>query len=247
MILPIGDENYGRRETPIVVYLLVAANVIVFIIQLIEGDLFTSAYAAIPYEITHNVDLTEPVLVRGVGIIPQAPGPVPIYLTLITSMFMHGGFMHIAGNMLYLWIFGDNVEDNFGHVKFLIFYLICGIVAAIAQISFDPNSVIPTVGASGAISGVLGAYLLMFPHNRIRALLPLGFIWTTVELPAVIVLGFWIVVQLMNQLATIAPYTAQARGGGIAYMAHIGGFFAGAALSFVFRRQRRRYYYHYDD
>jgi membrane associated rhomboid family serine protease len=248
MLFPIGDDNYDRETTPYVVYVLIAINVLVFILQLSGGDEFTAAYAAIPYEITTGEDLTRAVQLRGVGVIPQAPGPTPIYLTILTSMFMHGGFMHIIGNMLYLWIFGDNIEDNFGHVKFLAFYLICGVVASLSQIFVDPTSVIPTVGASGAIAGVLGAYLIMFPRNRVRSILPLGFIWTTVELPAIAVLGFWIVIQVFSQY-TAFTNTRMAQGGGVAYMAHIGGFVAGVLLVFLFRRSRPRptpRYYDYE-
>jgi membrane associated rhomboid family serine protease len=240
MLLPIGDDNQGRLTTPYIVYLIIAINVFVFLIELFAGDRFIAAYAAVPYEITHGVDLVAPVRVPGVGVIQQAPGPHPIYLTLLTSMFMHGGFMHIAGNMLYLWIFGDNVEDNFGHLKFLIFYLICGLAASFSQIFIDPDSPIPSLGASGAIAGVLGAYLVMFPGNRVRALVPLGFIWTTVELPAMIVLGFWIVIQLISQY-TAFVHTQFSRGGGVAYMAHIGGFFTGLILTFFFRSRSTRY------
>jgi membrane associated rhomboid family serine protease len=243
MLLPIGDDKTGRATTPYVNYTLIAINVIVFLIELSQGDSFISGYAAIPYEITHGVDLVNPVRVPGLGVIPEAPGPSPIYLTLLTSMFMHQGFLHIGGNMLYLWIFGDNVEDNFGHLKYLIFYLLCGFAAAFAQILPDPNSVIPSLGASGAIAGVLGAYMIMFPRNRVRTIVPIIFIWTIISLPAIVVIGFWIVIQLFSQFAAIAN-TAQTSGGGVAYMAHIGGFFAGLALTFLFRRpQEPRYYY----
>jgi membrane associated rhomboid family serine protease len=238
MLLPIGDDNYGRRVTPLVVYAIVATNILMFIAQFTLGDAFTVAYAAIPFEITHGTDLTAPVRLDGVGQIPQAPGPTPIYLTLLTSMFLHGGFMHILGNMLFLWIFGDNIEDNFGHLKFAAFYFISGIVAALAQILFDPNSVIPTVGASGAIAGVMGAYIVMFPRNRVRALAFLGFLVTTIEVPAVVMLGIWIVTQFFSQFAAITQNTSQTRGGGVAYMAHIGGFIVGVLLSFLFRRRR---------
>lgn len=237
MVLPIGDDNYGRLRTPLVVYLLITANILVFIMQLAGGDRFTLAYAAVPYEITTGVDLTRSQEIPGLGVFPQAPGPVPIYLTLFTSMFMHGGFMHIAGNMLYLWIFGDNIEDDFGHVKFAIFYVISGLAASFAQIFLDPDSLIPTLGASGAIAGVLGAYIVMYPHNRVRVILPLGFIWTVVRWPALVVIGFWFVLQLFSQFAAISAHTAQTRGGGVAYMAHIGGFVAGLLLSFIFRRR----------
>lgn len=240
MLFPIGDDNYGRRTTPYVVYMIIAINVVVFLLQLAGGDQFTVAYAAVPFEITHGTDLVQPVRLPGADVvIPHAAGPYPIYLTLLTSMFMHGGFMHIIGNMLYLWIFGDNIEDNFGHLRFLIFYLICGLLASFAQIFFDPNSVIPTLGASGAIAGVLGGYLVMFPHNRVRAIVPLGFLLTPIELPALVVLGFWIVIQFFSQYASITNVTQQTGAGGVAYMAHIGGFIAGLVLSFFFRRRQR--------
>ena len=255
MLLPIGDDNQGRNTTPFVMYTIVAINVAVFLLQL-SDDRFTLAYSAVPYKITHNVQVVPPghgalppgmeansrassssMPLRG---IPQEPGPSFIWLTLLTSMFMHGGFMHIAGNMLYLWIFGDNIEDNFGHAKFLIFYLVCGLAASFAQIFVDPDSAIPSLGASGAIAGVLGAYLIMFPRNRVRTLLPLGFLWTTIELPAVVVLGFWIVIQIFSQYTAMA--SARHASGGVAYMAHIGGFATGLLLCFLFRRPTNAYY-----
>jgi membrane associated rhomboid family serine protease len=249
MLFPIGDDNQGRLTTPFVVYTIIAINVAVFLWQL-SDDRFTLAYSAVPYKITHNVRVIPPghgalppgleadarvssglMPVRGV---PQEPGPVLIWLTLFTSMFMHGNFMHIIGNMLYLWIFGDNIEDNFGHGKFLIFYLVCGLAASFSQIFVDPNSPIPSLGASGAIAGVLGAYLIMFPRNRVRNLIFLGFFFTTIELPAVVVLGFWIVLQIFNQYAMASGRQAS---GGVAYMAHIGGFATGLALCLLFRRR----------
>jgi membrane associated rhomboid family serine protease len=249
MLLPIGDDNQGRLTTPFVVYIIVAINVVVFFLQLAD-ERFTLAYSAVPYKITHNVP-TVPTGIGGAlppGVeadprlarrgIPQEPGPSFIWLTILTSMFMHGGFMHIAGNMLYLWIFGDNIEDNFGHGKFLLFYLLCGVAASMAQIFVDPNSPVPSLGASGAIAGVLGAYLIMFPKNRVRNLLFLGFIFTTIELPAVVVLGFWIVLQIFSQYTAMA--SARHASGGVAYMAHIGGFASGLLLCFLFRRQRRQ-------
>lgn len=239
MLLPIGDDNQGRLSRPFVVYIIVAINAVVFLLfqqatSSEAGAEFTYAYSVVPYEITHNVDLVTPVRIPGGPVIPQEPGPSPIWLTIFTSMFMHGGWMHILGNMLYLWIFGDNIEDNFGHAKFLIFYLVCGVAASFAQILADPNSLIPSLGASGAIAGVLGAYLIMFPRNRVRTLLPLGFLWTTIELPAVVVLGFWIVIQIFSQYTSSLEHT---RGGGVAYMAHIGGFSAGLVLCLLFRRR----------
>jgi len=237
MLLPIGDDNQGRLTTPYVVYLIIAINALVFLLfQQAAPDRaeFTYAYSVVPYEITHNVDLVTPVRVQGGGVIPQFPGPSPIWLTIFSSMFMHGGWMHILGNMLYLWIFGDNIEDNFGHAKFAVFYLICGVAASFSQIFVDPDSPIPSLGASGAIAGVLGAYLIMFPRNRVRTSLPLGFLWTTIELPAVVVLGFWIVIQIFSQYTSSVK---QAGGGGVAYMAHIGGFAAGLLLCLLFRRR----------
>ena len=262
MLFPIGDDNQGRLTTPFIVYIFIAVNVFVFLfMQRAGGESgapFTYGYSAIPYEITTGQDLQTPVVLRDEGnppfipvetvedlerlerrrvpVVPEAPGPSPIYLTLLTSMFMHGGWMHIIGNMLYLWIFGDNIEDNFGHGKFVLFYIICGLVAAFAQILMDPQSPIPSLGASGAIAGVLGAYLVMFPRNRVRNIVMLGFIWTTIELPALLVLGFWIVLQIISQYTASIQGTTQTAG--VAYMAHIGGFVAGLVLSFIFRRRR---------
>src|SRR5215471_3494876 len=244
MLLPIGDDNQGRTTTPIVVYLIVAINVFVFaVFQQFTGTEagaeFTYAYSVVPYEISHNVDLIAPVRAPGGGVIAQFPGPNPIWLTLLTSMFMHGSIMHILGNMLYLWIFGDNIEDNFGHAKFALFYLICGLAASFSQIYVNPNSVVPSLGASGAIAGVLGAYLILFPRNRVRALVPLWIIFTTVELPAVVVIGFWIVIQIFSQYTSSFKHGSQ---GGVAYMAHIGGFAAGLVLCLLFRRRNRPIY-----
>ena len=259
MLFPIGDDNQGRLTTPFVVYAIIAINVLVFLLlqqagATQQGERFTYGYSVVPYEITHGEDLTEPVVVREGGstssgprsrleerpqAIPEAPGPSPIYLTLLTAMFMHGGWLHILGNMLYLWIFGDNIEDNFGHGKFALFYLICGLAASFAQIAMDPSSPIPSLGASGAIAGVLGAYLVMFPRNRVRNIVTLGFFITTIELPAIVVLGFWIVLQIISQYTASFSHTAQS--GGVAYMAHIGGFVTGLLLSFILRnRQTRR-------
>src|SRR5215471_9006577 len=244
MLIPIGDDNVGRQTTPYINYLLIGINIVVFLIELSQGPNFINGYACVPYEITHNIDLIKPVRFPGApgGFIPEAPGPSPICLTLITSMFMHGGWLHIGGNMLYLWIFGDNVEDNFGHLKYLIFYLLCGFAASFAQIALDPDSKVPSLGASGAIAGVLGSYLIMFPRNKVRVLLPIFILWTIVSLPAVLVIGFWIILQLFSQFAAISEHSAQTAGGGVAYMAHIGGFFAGVVLTFFFRRRVQKSY-----
>ena len=244
MLIPISDDNQGRTTKPFVVYLIIALNLFVFVVfqqftSTEAGAEFTYAYSVVPYEITHNIDLTSPVRAPGGPPIPQFPGPSPIWLTLLTSMFMHGGLMHILGNMLYLWIFGDNIEDNFGHARFAVFYVICGLAASFSQIFVSPNSVVPSLGASGAIAGVLGAYLILFPRNRVRSLLPLGIIFTTVELPAIVVLGFWIVIQIFSQYTSSFSHQGQ---GGVAYMAHIGGFAAGVVLCFLFRRRTRPLY-----
>ena len=257
MLLPIADDNQGRLTKPYVVYAIIAVNVLVFLLlqqagMTPEGERFTYGYSVVPYEITTGQDLTGPVVVRDGGAttngprsrlgerpaaIPEAPGPSPIYLTLLTAMFMHGGWMHIIGNMLYLWVFGDNVEDNFGHGKFVIFYIICGLAASFAQIALDPSSPIPSLGASGAIAGVLGAYIVLFPRNRVRNLV-LWFIITTIELPAIVVIGFWIVLQVISQYTASFSHTTQSSG--VAYMAHIGGFVAGLLLSFIFRSRQTR-------
>src|SRR5262245_60049983 len=220
MLLPIGRAEERARVTSIVVYALIIANVLVFMMELAGGDDFISGYAVVPWEITHGADLTRPVPMRGVGIIPQAPGPTPIYLTLITAMFMHSGWLHIGANMLYLWIFGGEIEEAFGHLEFLIFYLVCGLAATFAQIWMDPDSVIPSLGASGAIAGVLGAYLRMFPSNRIRVLAPLGWLIFPIRLPAMVVMGFWVALQFFDELASINGHNAQTRQGGVATMPH---------------------------
>jgi rhomboid family protein len=237
MLLPIGRAEERARATSIVVYTLIIANVLVFTMELAGGDSFISGYAVVPWEITHGADLARPVFMRGVGIIPQAPGPTPIYLTLITAMFMHSGWLHIGVNMLYLWIFGGEIEEAFGHLEFLIFYLACGVAASFAQIWIAPDSLIPSLGASGAIAGVLGAYLRMFPLRRIRVLAPLGWLVFPIRLPAVVVIGFWIALQFFAELASITEHNAQTLHGGVAYMAHIGGFLTGCALSFLWRRK----------
>jgi membrane associated rhomboid family serine protease len=167
-----------------------------------------------------------------------APGlmRVPAEWTLITSMFLHGGWMHLTGNMLYLWIFGNNIEDAMGHGRFIAFYLLCGLAAALAQALMEPASEIPMIGASGAISGVLGAYLLLYPHARVQVLLPVGLVMHMVSLPAVLVLGFWFVLQVLNSMV------ATAGEGGTAWFAHLGGFIAGMAFIPLFKYRRVRFF-----
>jgi membrane associated rhomboid family serine protease len=207
-MLPIGDDNTSRRTVPVVTYALVALNLLFFLVELSGGEPFIVRWAFVPRRFLAN--------------------PVGDVLTLFTSMFMHAGWAHFLGNMLYLWIFGDNVEDRFGHVKFMIFYLLCGIAATLAQMAFNAGSNVPNLGASGAIAGVLGAYILLFPRGQVRVLLGRG----VVPMPALAVIGFWIVLQFASGIGSIA---ATADKGGVAYMAHIGGFIAGFVLTFLFR------------
>jgi membrane associated rhomboid family serine protease len=225
-LFPIGDDNTGRTRTPYVTYALLAANVLIFVMLqgLGSNERFTLGYSVVPYEITNGRDLV------GVtqGGIPQTQGPQPIYLTVLSAMFMHGSLMHLLGNMLYLWIFGDNLEDAMGHLKFLMFYLLCGLVATFAHIMTGPGSLIPSLGASGAIAGVLGGYLLMYPSRQVRVLI--GYLGI-VAMPALIVIGFWAVFQFFNGFGQLVQ---PRNGGGVAYMAHIGGFVAGLLLVKLF-------------
>ena len=224
MLFPIGDDNKDRQITPVVTYALIAINVLVYLYQSANPE-FTLGYSVVPREITTGQDLAGVFNVGGQAL-RLASGPTPIYFTILSAMFMHGGLTHIGGNMLYLWIFGDNVEDRMGHVKFLIFYLLCGILASVAHIAFGPNSVIPSLGASGAIAGVLGAYLVLYPRRGVRVF-QFG---RVVEMPALIVVGLWGVLQFINGFGSLGS-----EGGGVAYMAHVGGFVAGMVLVFLFR------------
>ncbi len=233
MVMPLGDDNLDRRTTPVVTYILIAVNVIVWLLELSGGERFINGFSAIPYEITHGTDLigTQSIVVGGQTIaVPMYPGPTPIYLTLLTSMFMHASWAHILGNMLYLWIFGDNIEDRLGHAKFLVFYLICGLAASASQILFSPSSIIPSLGASGAIAGVLGAYLVLFPKKNVRVL----FLRQIVNMPAFIVLGMWIALQIFAQVGVSGGQSS-----GVAYLAHIGGFAAGILLIYLFGGRKK--------
>lgn len=231
MIFPISDDDRHLMSPAWITIGLLVANVIVFLLQLADPAL-TYGWSVIPAEITSGQDLVGTAIMKSGGHsvgIPQAPGPSPIYLTILSAMFMHGGWAHIGGNMLYLWIFGDNVEHRFGSLKFLAFYLISGVVATFAQIATNPHSVIPNLGASGAISGVLGAYLVLFPRNKVNAV----FFFRIVSLPAVFVIGMWAFMQFINGAGAIAP-TAETSGG-VAYAAHIGGFVAGVVMGLIAR------------
>ena len=246
-MFPIGDQNEpGGRRAPITL-LIIVINVLVFLLlQLPEADQerqpFTYGFSTVPYEITHNVDLVRPreVTIDGqTGLIDEEPGPKPIQLTLLTSMFMHGGWLHILGNMWFLWIFGDNVERRFGALFYAVFYLAAGIVASYAQILANPDSVIPNLGASGAIAGVLGAYLAMFPTNRVTIVI---FRFVPFVVPAIIAIGMWALLQFVSGFGQIAQ-TGQ--GGGVAYLAHVGGFITGFIVGVLFRGRGggRRYGY----
>ena len=225
-MIPLKD-NIPSRSFPIVTVGLIGVNVLVFLYQFSQGrnfEVFLIKYAAIPQEIMQGGELT-----------PEFSFPIP--LTIFTSMFMHGGIFHLFSNMLYLWIFGDNVEDLLGHFKFLVFYLLCGIAATFSHILTNPNSNLPMVGASGAIAGVLGAYLINFPYARILTLIFFGFFIRIVSIPAVFVLGFWFILQLLNGLPSLGSAEAT---GGVAWFAHIGGFVAGIILFKIFSLFQKR-------
>jgi membrane associated rhomboid family serine protease len=204
-MMPIGDDDSARRSVPLVTYALIALNVLFFFVELSGGDAFIAKWAFVPSRFLAH--------------------PATDFLTIFTSMFMHAGWLHLGGNMLYLWIFGDNVEDRLGSVKFLVFYLLCGVAATFAQLAFSMGSNVPNLGASGAIAGVLGAYILMFPQAKVSVLQGQA----VIPVPALIVIGLWFVLQLFSGIGSITgPDT-----GGVAYMAHIGGFLAGVALTYL--------------
>jgi membrane associated rhomboid family serine protease len=235
-MFPIGDDNSDRTITPYVNYLLIGINILVFVLlqQIGSNEQFSYAFSLVPREITSGVDLQGLVDIKSesgkiIGQVPHYSTPLGVYFNFLSSMFMHGGFMHIFGNILFLWVFGDNLENMLGHIRYAAFYIVCGFAAGAAQIVMDTDSVIPMLGASGAISGVLGGYLLLFPTRRVRALI---FSFLT-EVPAFVALGLWIGFQI------IQGYYASAETGGVAYAAHIGGFIAGLVLIKVFAIGRR--------
>jgi membrane associated rhomboid family serine protease len=210
-MFPIGDDDSGQKAVPLVTYVLIAMNVLFFFVELSGGEAFIEQWAFVPSRFLAN--------------------PIADIPSLFTSMFMHAGWMHLGGNMLYLWIFGDNVEDRFGRVKFSIFYLICGLAATFAQLAFSTGSNVPNLGASGAIAGVLGAYILLFPKGRVKVLQG----QRVIQVPALVAIGGWIVLQFFSGIGSIA---STAESGGVAYMAHIGGFVAGFVLTFMLRGKR---------
>jgi membrane associated rhomboid family serine protease len=249
MVLPLYDDNTDRVTTPIVNYALIAVNILVFVFlqQLGTNDHFTYAFSTVPLEIITGHDvvtpsrvLTDPVtgqrlLVPGLG-----ETPFSVYFTLFSSMFMHGGIAHIAGNMLFLWIFGDNIEDRLGHVRYLVFYLLCGVLASLAHVfttaafaSDQASMIVPSLGASGAISGVLGGYLVLHPSRRVTVIL---FRFLT-DVPAYVAIGIWFAFQLISGLGMLGGGSQQ---GGVAYAAHVGGFVAGVALIKLFDMGRKQ-------
>jgi len=233
MLFPIGDDNSDRTTTPLVNYLLIALNIIVFVFfQSLGGnDNFTYAYATVPQEIVTGRDIDKPVVIQNPvtdeieGQINLQPTPISVYITLLTSMFMHGSLMHLLGNMLFLWVFGDNIEHTLGRARYLLFYLVCGVIASLSHVFMNMDSYIPSLGASGAISGVLGGYMLLHPGRRVRVIM----LNMLTEVPAVVAIGLWFVFQVVE-----GWFNRGASGGGVAYAAHIGGFIAGLVLVKVF-------------
>lgn len=220
-MIPLRDSNPRRGGFPFVNVAIIVANILMFFWQLSLGPRLQATIGAI-------------------GFVPSeffSPGGAAEGgFNILTSMFLHGGWLHLGGNMLYLWIFGDNIEDRMGHGRYLAFYLICGYAAALAHAFFNASSSLPAIGASGAVAGVLGAYIVLFPRAHVMTLIPFGFFIAMRELPALLVLGLWFVMQLFTGVASIGVATAQT--GGVAWWAHIGGFVAGLALIFVFRRKK---------
>jgi len=237
MVLPLWDDNTDRQTTPIVNYAIIALNIFVFVVLqgLGSNDQFTYSFSTVPAEILQGHDIVTPArTIQYAGQIVRIPGlgPTPgsVYFTLFTSMFMHGGFMHLGGNMLFLWIFGDNIEDRLGHVKYLIFYLLCGVIASLAHVfttgvfaSSESALLVPSLGASGAISGVLGGYILLHPKRRVTVIL---FRFLT-DVPAYVAIGIWFAFQLISGLGM---FGGGSQSGGVAYAAHVGGFLAGLVL-----------------
>jgi len=219
-MFPIGDDNSARRTFPVVTYGLIALNVLFFLVELSGGDAFIQQWSVVPRRLIAN--------------------PASDFPTIFTSMFMHAGWLHLLGNMLYLWIFGDNVEDRMGHGRFLAFYLLCGIAAALGQTLTVPHSQIPMVGASGAVAGVMGAYFVLYPHSRIVTLLPIFIFWQIIEVPAIFFLGVWFLMQFLSGVGSIATATGGEPAGGVAFWAHVAGFAAGLIGVFIFRQPERQ-------
>ena len=247
MVFPLYDDNSDRQTTPLVNYAIIALNILVFVFlqQLGSNDAFTYSFSTVPAEILQGRDIVTPSQVveyagQAVRIPGLGPTPGSVYFTLFTSMFMHGGIAHIAGNMLFLWIFGDNIEDRLGHVKYVIFYLLCGVLASLAHVfatgffaTDQASLLVPSLGASGAISGVLGGYILLHPKRRVTVIL---FRFLT-DVPAYVAIGIWFLFQLISGLGMLG---GGSQTGGVAYAAHIGGFVAGLVLIKLFDRGGNR-------
>jgi membrane associated rhomboid family serine protease len=237
MVFPISDDNTGRVRTPFVNYVLIALNILVFVFLqgLGTNEQFTYAFSTVPQEIRTGQDVARDIPVQAGderGTIPLQPTPGSVYLTLLTSMFMHGSLMHLFGNMLFLWIFGDNVEDDLSHGRYTAFYLVTGLIASLSHVFstfvFGDNPFIPSLGASGAISGVMGGYLILHPHRRVRV-----FVFRMLtEVPGYVAVGLWFLFQLISAFGVIGQ--GPQSGGGVAFSAHIGGFIAGVALVKLF-------------
>jgi membrane associated rhomboid family serine protease len=238
-MFPIGDDNSNITTPAIVTMILIAANVLVFVLfqGMGSNEKFTYALSTVPQEVVTGKDvagqvrIVDPITKDTAGTIQLEETPIPVYLTLLTSMFMHGGWMHLLGNMWFLWIFGDNLEHAMGHLKFLVFYLVCGVVAGLAHVwmtaSFGGNPFIPSLGASGAISGVLAGYMVLFPQRQVRVLM----FRIITAVPAYVALGLWFGFQLISGMGILGD---DSQTGGVAYAAHIGGFIAGLLLVKVF-------------
>lgn len=244
MIMPIGDDNSDRRTAPIVNICLIAVNILVFVAfqGMGENGKFTYSFSTVPREIVTGHDQVtddhverEPTTGQQITVPGLQRTPGSVYLTLLTSMFMHGGIAHLFGNMLFLWIFGDNVEDALGHLRYFLFYMVTGIVASLAHVlttvmfygAGSEQALVPSLGASGAISGVLGGYILLFPHRRVTVIM----LRTMTQVPSYVAIGMWFVFQLVSSLGMLG---GESHGGGVAYMAHIGGFICGFILVRLF-------------
>lgn len=241
MVFPIGDDNSDRTTPPFINYVLIAINILVFVfLQGATGENnFTASFATVPEEIRTGQDVKGAVPIK-VGtqeaVIRLGETPSPVYITLLTSMFMHGGWMHLLGNMLFLWIFGDNLENRMGRFRYLIFYLVTGLAASLAHVfstfTFGDNPYIPSLGASGAISGVLGGYLVLFPKRQVKVIM----LRMLTTVPAIVAIGLWFVLQLVQAFGVLAA--GPQSGGGVAFMAHVGGFVAGLILVKLFTAGR---------
>jgi len=213
-MIPLSDIDRKPSHFPVITALIIGANILVFLLELLKGEAFIMRWSFIPSEIASGINL----------------------ITMLTAMFMHGGVLHIVGNMIYLWAFGPEIEDAMGKIRYLLFYLLGGLVASFAQVVINPLSSVPSLGASGAIAAVMGAFLITFPHDRIRTLVFLGWFVTISFVPAILLVGFWFIIQLFSEIGSLAQRQA---GGGVAYMAHIGGFVFGIASARLFESRKR--------